>query len=160
VELDAHGGHVLAFVGSYRFAFEVCAARPRSGPSLFFSGLPACVAFAPALLSMCSRCASMLLTILVCCVRSKVAEANESIGGETALHETAPVATPSIAIAITVLASTGLGLAFSRRDNARLACLVCSDCDCAHATFVRTCIGLLRVFVALFRLRACLERVV
>ena len=66
-------------------------------------------------------------------MRSEDAEANDSIGGDETLHESAPVV--SFAIAVTAFAATDL--AFSPRDDAsrspRMLGL-CSDCDCALAT--------------------------
>ena len=72
-----------------------------------------------------------LLTILVCCVRSEDAEANESIGEDTILLESMPVA--SFAIAVTVLASSDLACSWRRRRVSRLR-LVFSVCVSAHAS--------------------------
>ena len=90
-------------------------------------------------------------------MRSEDTEADESIGRDTRLLESMPVA--SFTTAVTVLASTDL--ACSRGDDDRITRLrlVYSDCDSAHATFVRTCVALFPVFVALCQLRICLVRV-
>ena len=147
----------MANIDSDGSTYKVCAARPRSGPGLFLSGLRARVAFAGSALRVLAAPLS-LLTLLVCCVRSEDTEANELIGGDTKLHDSTLVA--SFTTAVTVLASTDL--ACSRGDDDHITCLhlVYSDCDSAHATFVRTCFALFPVFVALCQLRICLVRVV
>ena len=101
---------------------------------------PACFFLACCPRGLCRLCSPrapaappLLLTLLVCCVRSEDAEANDSIGGDETLHESAPVV--SFAIAVTAFAATDL--AFSPCDDAsrspRMLGL-CSDCDCALAT--------------------------
>ena len=105
-------GIFMANIDSDGNAYEVCAARPRSGPGLFLPGLRARVAFAGSALRVLAAPLS-LLTILVCCVRSEDAEANELIGGDTKLYESTPVA--GFVTAVTVLAATDL--AFSGCDS-------------------------------------------
>ena len=156
--LTQHTAGIFAAIDvSDRSFHKVRAARAATGTHPIFMGPDShaasagcCSARAPAVLS--------LLTSLSACLRSEDAEADESIGRDTRLLESMPVA--SFTTAVTVLASTDLAYSCGDDDRITSLRLVYSDCDSAHATFVRTCVALFPVFVALCRLRICLVRVV
>ena len=146
---------LVANIDSDGSTYKVCAARPRSGPGLFLPGLRARVAFAGSALRVLAAPLS-LLTLLVCCVRSEDAEANELIGGDTKLYESTPVA--GFVTAVTVLAATDL--AFSGCDDARDSLASCTVLGQRLRTLdLRAHMYRAVVFVALFLLRACLVRV-